>query len=142
MKANISKAIWRGKLKDGKGTMSIGSALDDLPFTFSSRFENGNGSNPEELIAAAHAGCFSMAFSALLAEKGFTPVQISTIAEVELEKGKDGFKITKSTLNTKAEVTSIDEATFNKLAEEAKLNCPVSSALSSVKIELNASLLS
>jgi len=142
MKTNISKAIWRGKLKDGKGTMLIGSALDDLPYTFSSRFEDGKGSNPEELIAAAHAGCFSMAFSALLAEKGFTPMLISTIAEIKLEKAKDGFRITKSILNTKAEVTGIDEATFNKLAEEAKRNCPISHALSSIKIELNASLLS
>jgi osmotically inducible protein OsmC len=142
MKANISKAIWNGKLKNGNGTMSIGSAIADFPYTFSSRFEDGKGSNPEELIAAAHAGCFSMAFSALLVEKGFNPKRISTNAEVKLEKGKDGFKISESLLNTKAEVPNIDEATFKKLAEEAKHNCPVSRALSSLKIELNVSLLS
>jgi len=142
MKTNISKAIWNGKLKDGNGKMSIGSALEDFPYTFSSRFEDGKGSNPEELIAAAHAGCFSMAFSARLVEEGFTPKSISTIAEVKLEKDKDGFKISESMLNTKADVPGIDEETFMKLAEEAKRNCPVSRALSSIKIELNANLVS
>lgn len=142
MKTNISKAIWNGKLKDGNGTMSIGSSIEDIPYTFSSRFEDGKGSNPEELIAAAHAGCFSMAFSVQLAEKGYNPKSISTTAEVKLEKDKDGFKISESILKTKVDVPGIDEATFIKLAEESKRNCPVSRALSSVKIELNASLIS
>jgi len=140
MKANTSKAKWNGKLKDGNGTMSIGTALEDIPFTFSSRFEDGKGSNPEELIAAAHAGCFSMAFSALLAEKGYDPKSISTKAEVKLGKDKDGFKIAESLLKTEAEVGGIDQETFKKLAEEAKRNCPVSRALSSIKIELDATL--
>jgi len=140
MKKNISKALWTGKLKDGNGTMSIGSALEDVPYTFSSRFEDGKGSNPEELIAAAHAGCFSMAFSALLAEKGFEPKSIFTTAEVKLGKDKSGFRITESFLKTEGKVDGISETTFKELAETAKLNCPVSQALSSLQINLNATL--
>ena len=141
MKTNNAKATWTGTLKEGNGMMTIDKSKEDFPFTFSSRFEDGKGSNPEELIAAAHAGCFSMAFSALLEKKGFDPKSVITMVEIKLGKGEEGFKITESHLNTEAKIEGIDNTAFQKLAEEAKANCPVSQALSSVKIKLSASLL-
>lgn len=135
-----SKAQWNGSLKEGKGTVALGSGAYDGQYSFSSRFESGTGTNPEELIAAAHAGCFSMAFSAGLGKAGFTPTRVSTEAKVHLEKVGEGFGITKIDLVTEAEVPGIEEAQFQELAEGAKKGCPVSRALSAVEITLDAKL--
>ena len=141
MKINRASALWKGSLKKGVGTVQLSSVRKEVMlYTFASRFEDGTGTNPEELIAAAHAACFSMALSGVLSENGFEPKSISTSAEVKIEKSGEGFKISESTLVTNAEIESIDEATFIKLAEEAKVNCPVSKALTSVKIILQANL--
>ena len=137
-----SKAQWNGSLKDGKGTVSLGSGAYDGQYSFSSRFESGTGTNPEELIAAAHAGCFSMALSAGLGKSGFTPTRISREAKVHLEKVGEGFAITKIELVTEGEVPGIDEAAFLEHAEGAKKNCPVSKALGAVEITLTAKLVS
>ena len=135
-----SKAQWNGSLKDGKGTVSLGSGAYDGQYSFSSRFESGTGTNPEELIAAAHAGCFSMALSAQLGKAGFTPTRISSDAKVHLEKVGEGFSITKIELVTQGVVPGIDEATFLEHAEGAKKGCPVSRALGAVEITLDAKL--
>ena len=137
-----SKAQWNGSLKDGKGTVSLGSGAYDGQYSFSSRFESGTGTNPEELIAAAHAGCFSMALSAGLGKSGFTPTRISSEAKVHLETVGEGFAITKIELVTEGEVPGIDEAAFLEHAEGAKKNCPVSKALGAVEITLTAKLVS
>jgi osmotically inducible protein OsmC len=110
------------------------------PYSFSSRFEDGKGSNPEELIGAAHAGCFSMALAGSLAKAGFSPRRINTTANVHLDKVDQGFKITGVELVTEAEVPGIDNQQFTAIAEEAKKNCPVSQALSAIDIQLNARL--
>lgn len=135
-----SKAQWNGSLKDGKGTVALGSGAYEGQYSFSSRFESGVGTNPEELIAAAHAGCFSMAFSAQLGKAGFTPTRISTDAKIHLEKVGEGFSITKIDLVTEGEVPGIDEAQFQEIADGAKKGCPVSRALSAVEITLSAKL--
>ncbi len=114
-------ARWDGTLEGGKGSMSTETgALKDVPYSFSSRFEEGIGTNPEELIGAAHAGCFSMAFSLGLEEAGYEPKSIETEDRVHLEKGEDGFSITKITINTVVEVPGIDGDTFQKIAEATK----------------------
>ncbi len=130
MKKNKAHAVWKGNLKNGNGTMKMGSVDKELAYTFSSRFENGEETNPEELIGAAHAGCFSQAFSMLLSDEGYEPKSISTTAEVGLVKEDGGFKIKSSHLITEAEVPGIGEDLFRELAEKAKENCPVSKALS------------
>lgn len=135
-----SEAQWSGGLKDGKGTMKLGSGMFQGPYSFSSRFEQGQGTNPEELIAAAHAGCFSMALSMLLEQAGFKPENIRTTASVHIEKNGEGFKITKSELECEAQVPGIDENRFNEQAEKAKKNCPVSQALGGVQITLKTKL--
>ncbi len=135
-----SKAEWKGTLKDGGGTVALGSGAYAGQYSFASRFESGTGTNPEELIAAAHAGCFSMAFSLILGTAGFTPTRIATQAKVHLEKTADGFSIPRIELITEGEVPGIDEATFRQHAETAKTNCPVSKALKSVEITLDAKL--
>lgn len=140
MKTSKSHAKWQGTLKNGNGNMKLGSMSQEFPYNFSSRFEDGDHTNPEELIAAAHAGCFSMAFSGLLGDKDYEVKSISTDCKVTIEKNNDGFKITKSELKTEAEVPGIDEELFVKLANEAKQFCPVSQALKSVQISLDASL--
>jgi osmotically inducible protein OsmC len=141
MKTNTAKAVWNGALKDGSGKISISSMQLEMLYTFSSRFEDGVGTNPEELIAAAHAGCFTMALSGLLTERGYEPKSISTTAELQLKKAAKGFRISSSNLITEAEVPEITEPMFMKLAVDAKSNCPVSKALSSVKINLQARLI-
>ena len=141
MSKNYANATWKGSLKEGKGTMKMNTYNEELPYSFSSRFEDGKGTNPEELIAAAHSGCFSMALSGLLSEKGYKPNFISTKAEVVMEKSGSGFRISESNLTAKAEVPGIDEDLFMKLANDAKANCPVSKALSSVSVNLNIKLL-
>ncbi len=135
-----SDAEWRGDLKSGKGSMRLGSGAFEGSYSFPSRFESGQGTNPEELIAAAHAGCFSMAFSHGLSQAGHTPTRVHTTARVHLEQAGGGFAITRIELDCEAEVPGIDEATFKKQADEAKKNCPVSKALSGTEIALNARL--
>jgi osmotically inducible protein OsmC len=136
MAVRSSSAEWKGTLKEGAGTMKLGSGAYEGPFTFASRFESGPGTNPEELIGAAQAGCFSMFLSALLSNKGFVPT-IRTTATVHLEAGPT---IARIELDTEAQVPGIDEATFQQLAEEAKVKCPVSKALAGPVITLRAKL--
>jgi lipoyl-dependent peroxiredoxin len=120
-------AVWKGGLKDGRGTLSTESgALNNYPYGFASRFEGQRGSNPEELLAAAHAGCFTMALSLILGETGLTAEEMSTSAKVTLEKLESGFTITAVQLTLKARIPGTDQATFEKLAATAKANCPVS----------------
>ena len=132
--------MWEEELKGGKGKVKLGSGSFEGAYSFASRFEEGKGTNPEELIGAAHAGCFSMALSAGLGRAGFTPTRIQTEARVHLEKAEDGFKISRIQLVTEAEVPGIDARKFQEEAEAAKKGCPVSKALASVPIELNAKL--
>jgi osmotically inducible protein OsmC len=141
MAVRTSEAIWEGNLKEGKGKMKVGAGAYEGPFSFASRFESGSGTNPEELIAAAHAGCFSMALSAGLGKNGFNPKRVKTVAKAHLEKVGEGFKITRIELNSEAEVPGIDKAKFNEIAEATKKGCPVSQALAGTEIVLNAKLL-
>jgi osmotically inducible protein OsmC len=142
---NMSKkasAEWKGGIKDGGGTISTETGvLKDAPYGFKSRFEDGKGTNPEELIAAAHAGCFSMAFSLMLGEAGFTPDRIATKAAVTIEKKEGGFEITASHLTVEASVPGLDEAQFQKIAGQAKSGCPVSKVLNA-NITMDAKLAS
>jgi osmotically inducible protein OsmC len=140
MPTRTSSARWQGTLKDGAGTMALGSKAFEGPYSFRSRFENGQGTNPEELIAAAHAGCFSMAFSNILSQAGHVPTSVDTQANVHLDKTDAGFGITRIDLVTRGDVPGIDEAEFQKMAEQAKANCPVSKALAAVEITLDATL--
>ncbi len=135
-----ASAVWKGSIKEGKGSVKTETGLLDAPYSFTSRFESGKGTNPEELIGAAHAGCFSMALSLMLGEAGFEPQEISTTAEVKIEKDGDGFTITGIKLLTEAVVPGIDRDTFVKHAEEAKAGCPVSRALQGTEISLEAKL--
>lgn len=137
-----SHAVWEGNLRDGKGSLELGSGAFKGSYSFASRFEDGTGTNPEELIGAAHAGCFSMALAHALAEAGYTPKKVDTNARVQLEKVEDGFKITGIHLQTQATVPDIDGAKFAEFAEDAKHNCPVSRALTGVNISLEAQLAS
>lgn len=141
MKTRKALARWEGTLKEGKGILNMGSFHQELPYNFTSRFEDGKGTNPEELIAAAHSGCFSMALSGLIAEEGFNPKSIRTEAKVTIEEDNGGFSITKSNLKLNAVIPGIGEELFQKLAEKAKANCPVSKALASLKITLEANLI-
>jgi len=137
-----SSAIWKGGLRNGEGRMVVGRGYFEGPFTFASRFESGEGTNPEELIGAAHAGCFSMALSSTLEKAGYKPVEIHTEAEVIMEMKEEGPRITRIVLHTKAKVEGIDRDTFLKLAEQTKNNCPVSVALRGVgEIVLEAELI-
>jgi len=139
MKRNAS-AEWKGGLKDGKGTISSDSGvLENTQYSFSTRFENGKGTNPEELIAAAHAGCFSMALSAQLGTMGLTPESIRTSAAVSLEKVGDGFSITAVHLTVKAKVPGADTPQFETAANNAKAGCPVSKVLNAT-ITMDATL--
>lgn len=123
-------AVWQGGLKDGKGAISTKSgALKDYPYGFATRFEGKPGTNPEELIGAAHAGCFTMALSNILGEAGFTADRMETRADVTLEKKPDGFAITKVHLTLRAKVPGADQAKFSELANKAKVGCPVSKLL-------------
>jgi osmotically inducible protein OsmC len=133
-------AVWSGGLKDGKGTVSTQSGvLKDSPYSFSTRFENGVGTNPEELIAAAHAGCFTMALSAQLADAGMTAQRLETTADVSLDKGEGGFAITEVHLNLVARIPGADRQAFEAAAQAAKQNCPVSKLLNA-KITMDAKL--
>ena len=141
MAKRTASAVWEGTLREGKGTVKLGSGAFEGNYSFSSRFEEGVGTNPEELIGAAHAGCFSMALAAGLTKAGHHPTRISTNASVSLEKVGEGFKITTIELTTEGEVPGIDEHTFLEHAESAKKNCPVSQALAGAAIKLNATLI-
>lgn len=133
-------AKWQGGLKDGKGWLSTKSgAISEQPYGFASRFEGKPGTNPEELIGAAHAGCFTMALSKILGDAGFTATEMNTKAEITLEKQGDGFAITKSHLTLRATIPGIDEAKFKELAGMAEKGCPVSKLLNA-QISLDASL--
>ena len=127
---NSGSARYEGFGKDGKGHVSTGSgALDNQPYGFNTRFEDAPGTNPEELVAAAHASCFTMALSFKLAEAGFSDGRVTTSAEVTLEKQDGGFTVTKSALSTKGKVPGMDQAKFEELAKEAKEGCPISRLL-------------
>lgn len=142
MKRSAS-AVWKGGLQDGRGVVSSDSGvLSNTPYTFKMRFENEKGTNPEELIAAAHAACFSMALSAGLSTAGHPPTSVHTTAKVHLDRGAEGFAITRIELDTEAVVPGLDEAAFRQQAETAKKGCPVSRALAGTQISLNARLAS
>ena len=138
MASRTSEAEWRGDLKTGKGDIKLGSGAFSGSYSFRSRFEDGKDTNPEELIAAAHAGCFSMAFANALSTAGHPPTKIHTTANVHFGPVPGGFAISRIDLVTEGSVPGIDAATFQKTAEEAKQNCPVSKALKSVEITLSA----
>jgi lipoyl-dependent peroxiredoxin len=133
-------ARWEGSLQDGKGTVRVESGLFEGPYSFSSRFENAVGTNPEELIGAAHAGCFSQALALILSKNGLTPHRIETTAEVAMEKVGQGFRITSILLRTEGVVPGASEEAFRRAAESAKTDCPVSQALAGVRISLEANL--
>jgi osmotically inducible protein OsmC len=138
--STFGTAKWQGGLKDGKGALSTKSgALSDYPYGFASRFEGKPGSNPEELIGAAHAGCFTMALSLILEQAGFRADQMDTKAEITLEKQGDGFAITKSHLILRARIPGIDDAKFKELTGMAEKGCPVSKVLKA-EISLDAAL--
>jgi osmotically inducible protein OsmC len=136
MATRKSNAEWHGDLKDGNGKMALGSGAFEGNFSFSSRFEDGQGTNPEELIAAAHAGCFSMALSNMLAEAGHPPKAIKTEAAVHLEMAGGNPRISRIELSTEGEVPGIDEAEFKQHAEAAKDGCPVSQLFKGAEISL------
>ena len=135
-----AQGLWQGDLVHGKGTVSSESGVLNHPYSFKTRFENEKGTNPEELLGAAHAACFSMALSHLLASAGHKPTQVQTTADVTLDKIGDGFKITKILLTTTAQVPGIDDKTFQDIAGKAKVGCPISQALAATPIELKATL--
>lgn len=138
MPVRNASAVWNGTLREGEGKMKLGSGAYEGPFTYASRFESGPGTNPEELIGAAQAGCFSMFLAALLTKAGFAPTSIKTTAAVHLGEGPT---ITLIELNTEAVVPGIDDTAFQEQAEAAKKNCPISKALAGPELRLTARLL-
>jgi osmotically inducible protein OsmC len=133
-------AVWRGTGRNGEGDLTTDSGvLKETPYSYKTRFENAAGTNPEELIAAAHAGCFTMALAFQLQARGYEPTELTTEAAVTLEAEGEGFRISRSDLNLRAEVPGLDEATFRELAEIAEKNCPVSKVLKA-EITLKAEL--
>ncbi|MDQ3944935.1 MAG: OsmC family protein [Actinomycetota bacterium] len=140
MPARTATARWEGGLKDGKGSMRLGGGAFEGQYSFSSRFEDGVGTNPEELIGAAHAGCFSMALSAGLEKAGYSPNSVETTANVHLSPADGGFRISRIELRATADIPGIDATAFAEQAEAAKQNCPVSKALAGVDIALDARL--
>ena len=140
MVERTSVAQWNGRVPDGAGCVSLGSGVFEGPYSFGSRFEEEAGTNPEELLGAAHASCFSMALSLLLTEAGYTPTRIRTLAKVRIERSGNGFAITHIALATEGDVPGLDARTFAAHAEVARRACPVSKALAGVDISLTASL--
>lgn len=134
------KVVWKGNFKEGKGRIEFASGAFNQEYTFSSRFEAGKGSSPEELLAAAHASCFSMALAAALSEAGFVPDSVKTEASADLNPDGDGFKISTVDLHTRVQVSGIGETRFQDIAKDAKNNCPVSKALGNVAINFSAEL--
>jgi osmotically inducible protein OsmC len=139
MPTRKASAVWNGGLKGGNGSFKGESGLGGS-YSFGSRFENGTGSNPEELLAAAEAACFSMALSAALEKNGTPPTKVETEGATTIEKVTEGFGITKIALTVKATVPNVDKATFDRLVQETKVGCPVSRALKAVDIQVTASL--
>src|SRR5438445_3810099 len=140
MSTRKATAVWEGSLKEGSGRVSLGSGAFEGTYSFRSRFEDGAGTNPEELIGAAHAGCFSMALTAGLGRAGFQPKRVHTTATVHIDKVGEGFEITKIELDVEAEVPNIDDNAFHAQATAAKEGCPVSKALKATPIEFRARL--
>src|SRR3954452_6219556 len=140
MAVRTSNAEWVGALQNGSGKMALGSGAFEGQYSYKSRFEEGEGTNPEELIGAAHAGCFSMAFANTLATAGHDPQRVDTTARVHLVPSEEGPSITQIELETQAEVPGIDDEEFQQHAKTAKENCPVSKALAGVDISLDAKL--
>jgi lipoyl-dependent peroxiredoxin len=140
MPVRTADATWEGKLREGKGNVKLGSGAYQGAYSFASRFEQGGGTNPEELIGAAHAGCFSMALSFMLEQAGYMPERVHTTAKVHIDRVGEGFKITSIELETDARIPGIDEQTFLEKAEAAKKGCPVSQALAGTEITLQARL--
>ena len=140
MATRTGSAVWEGTLREGKGTLQLGSGAYEGQYSFASRFENGTGTNPEELIGAAEAACFSMALSVGLEKTGYPPKRIRSTARVKLEKVGEAFRITTIELDTEADVPGIEDAKFQEIAEQTKKNCPVSVALSGTQISLKARL--
>ena len=141
MPTRTAEAEWKGNLAEGGGRLKVGSGAFEGPYTFRSRFEDGqSATNPEELLGAAHAGCFTMALAAQLARERLMPTRIHTEAKVKLEKVGDAFSITRIDLATEAEVPGIDDNRFQRYASDAKQNCPLSKALAATEIHLTAKL--
>lgn len=138
MPVRNAEAEWKGNLTEGSGFLKLGSGAFEGSYSFASRFEDGRqtATNPEELIGAAHAGCFTMALDAALTKAGYTPTRLHTTARVRLDKVGDGFAITKITLELEGETPDLSKEDFGKFAREAKANCPVSKALAGTEIEL------
>jgi lipoyl-dependent peroxiredoxin len=140
MPTRSADAEWNGDLPSGKGRMAFGGGAFEGQYSFGSRFEEGAGTNPEELIAAAHAGCFSMQLAGLLGQAGHAPESVRTTAKVHLDKDDGGFSITRSVLASEASVPGLDDDEFQRIASEAKAICPVSRALGAIEISLDARL--
>jgi len=140
MPTRNADARWEGSLQDGKGQLRTQTGSVDLPYSFSSRFEEGQGTNPEELLAAAHAGCYSMALANELSKAGHVPDSVETTAKVHLEKGDAGFSIPRIDLQTVAAVAGIDDAEFQEIADKTSKACPVSKVLAAAEISLDARL--
>ena len=140
MATRKAEAVWSGSLRDGAGDLALESGAFSGPFTFKSRFEEGNETNPEELLGAAHAGCFTMALAAALGRERITAKEIRTTATVHLEAGAAGFSIPRIELKTRAQIPGMNPVHFAELAADAKKNCPVSKALTGVEITLDAAL--
>jgi len=142
MPTRKAEAEWEGNLAEGSGRLKVGSGAFEGPYSFKSRFEEGQAAtNPEELLGAAHAGCFTMALTAGLSRAGIKPKRIHTEARVKLEKVGEAFSITQIELETEAEIPDVDDATFQKYALDAKQNCPLSKALAATQISMTAKLL-
>ena len=142
MAVRNAEAVWEGNLPKGNGTMKLGSGAFEGAFSFASRFEEGPGTNPEELVGAAHAGCFSMFLSAVLSDAGYVPNRVHTTATVHLEQVEGAPWITKIHLSCDADVPGVDETTFQEKVAESKTGCPVSKALGGVEISVDAKLVS
>lgn len=141
MPVRKAEAEWKGSVREGAGHMKLGTGGLEGPYSFPSRFEEGNGTNPEELLGAAHAGCFSMQFAGELGRAGFNPNTIHTVAKVHIERDGAAFSVTKIELHTEAAVSGIEEEKFQEIAESAKKNCPISRALAAITdITLDAKL--
>ena len=142
MPTRKAEAEWNGNLAEGSGRLKLGSGVFDGPYSFKSRFEEGqSATNPEELLGAAHAGCFTMALTAQLSRARTAPERIHTEARVKLEKVGEAFSITQIELETEAEIPDVDDESFQKYALDAKQNCPLSKALAATQISMNAKLL-
>ena len=140
MRITSAKAVWKGNLKEGNGRYHLNSSGYEDAYSFATRFGDSKGSNPEELIGAAHAACFSMALSNIVDGEGYKPVELKTKASVKMDAVEGGSAITSIHLETEAKIEGIDNDTFQKLAEKAKENCPVSKALAALEITLEANL--